>query len=146
MRVAANQGVYAAECTTLSLADHGLQELCGFERFHNLSVLVLSRNKVSILCQTFLVGLKRFMVNIDTMQLTKIDHLDSNFRIRVLIAQSNRICTLKGSLQHMKFLQELDLSNNELRNLQKIKKSLERFAHLETLNLMGATLTVPCFQ
>lgn len=77
------------------------------------------------------------------MQLTKIDNLDSNFRIRVLIAQGNQICTLKG-LGHMKYLQELDLSNNRLRNLQKIKTSLERFEFLETLNLMGTVFIVHC--
>lgn len=80
------------------------------------------------------------------MQLTKIDHLDSNFRIRVLIAHGNQLCTLKGSLVHMKHLQELDLSNNQLRNLQKIKSSLECFEFLENLNLMGAFFTIHSFQ
>lgn len=41
-------GWCAAECTCLSLADKGLQQLCGVERFHNLSVLVLSKNKVCV--------------------------------------------------------------------------------------------------
>lgn len=80
-------------------------------------------------------------ISAHALQLTKIDQLDSNFRIRVLIAQSNQICTLKGSLVHMKFLQELDLSHNLIRNLQKVKRFLERFEFLETLNLIGNVFT-----
>ena len=114
-------GVDAAECTSLSLTDKGIQQISGFDKFHNLSVLVLSRNK-----------------------LTKIDNLDTNFRIRTLIAQGNQICTLKGSLVHMRLLQQLDLSNNRLRNLQKIAQSLKCFEFLETLNLKGTAFISHC--
>jgi Leucine-rich repeat (LRR) protein len=37
----------------------------------------------------------------------------------------------------MKFLQQLDLSCNQLRNLHKIKSMLAQFQKLELLNLMG---------
>ena len=105
------------------MADKGIEQLCGFEKFQNLSVLVLSRNK-----------------------LTKIDNLDTNFRIRTLIAQGNQICTLKGSLVHMRLLQQLDLSNNRLRNLQKIAQCFKCFDFLETLNLKGTAFIARCVE
>ena len=79
-------------------------------------------------------------------KLTKIDSLDNNFRIRTLIAQGNQICTLKGSLVHMRLLQHLDLSNNRLRNLQKIAQSLKCFDFLEILNLKGTVFFSRCVE
>lgn len=49
--------------------------------------------------------------------------------------QNNRICSLKGSLAHFKFLETLDLSNNQLRNLPKLAASLAKFHFLSFLNL-----------
>ena len=49
--------------------------------------------------------------------------------------QDNQLCTLKGSLLCFKFLQHLDLSNNQLRNLEKIIKVLSKLRFLKQLNL-----------
>lgn len=49
--------------------------------------------------------------------------------------QYNEICSLKGSLNCMRFLETLDLSHNKLRDLEKLLTYLEKFAFLETLNL-----------
>ena len=49
--------------------------------------------------------------------------------------QNNSICSLKGSLLHFKFLETLDLSNNQLRNLPKLAASLAKFHFLTFLNL-----------
>lgn len=49
--------------------------------------------------------------------------------------QNNSICSLKGSLSHFKFLETLDLSNNQLRSLPKLTASLAKFQYLTFLNL-----------
>ena len=49
--------------------------------------------------------------------------------------QNNKICSLKGSLAHFKFLDTLDLSNNQLRNLPKLAAYLAKFLFLSFLNL-----------
>ncbi len=52
-----------------------------------------------------------------------------------LLVQDNQICTLKGSLLAFKFLEVLDLSNNQLRDLDKIVATLCKFKYLQNLNL-----------
>lgn len=48
--------------------------------------------------------------------------------------QDNQICTLKGSLLCFKFLETLELSNNQLRDLDKLLKvlALHLLKHLRT--------------
>ena len=55
--------------------------------------------------------------------------------LRLLLLQNNRICSLKGSLIRFKFLETLDVSNNQLRNLPKLASTLSRFHFLTFLNL-----------
>jgi len=55
--------------------------------------------------------------------------------------QDNQICTLKGSLLTFKFLEVLDLSNNLLRNLDKLMVTLSKLKYLKSLNLMLRPLT-----
>jgi Leucine-rich repeat (LRR) protein len=49
--------------------------------------------------------------------------------------QNNCICTLKGSLLRLKFLTDLDLSHNQLRDLRKLLQGLARLRFLQQLNL-----------
>ena len=70
-------------------------------------------------------------------KLKKINNLEANFRMKVLNAQDNQICTLKGSLTIFRNLEQLDLSNNQLRDLAKLLPVLERFQFLTHLNLKG---------
>lgn len=51
------------------------------------------------------------------------------------MAHYNEICSLKGSLNCMHFLETLDLSHNNLRDLEKLLTYLEKFNFLRTLNL-----------
>jgi len=57
--------------------------------------------------------------------------------VEALYAHNNKIGSLKGSLGHMKFLETLDLSQNRLRDLEKMLLYLERFHFLRQLNLKG---------
>ncbi|DBA75658.1 TPA: hypothetical protein ACH3X2_009025 [Trebouxia sp. C0005] len=57
--------------------------------------------------------------------------------MQVLHAEHNKICSLKGSLSHFKFLNTLDLSHNQLRNLPKLAAYLAKFLFLSFLNLKG---------
>ncbi|MEW5305261.1 MAG: hypothetical protein WDW36_007816 [Sanguina aurantia] len=108
---------YVTTCTELFLGGKGIEKLRGFESFVNLESLWLNNNR-----------------------LKKVNNLEANFRIRTLYLQANQICTLKGSLLILKFLQQLDLSDNALRNLEKQLKVLEKFKFLTHLNLKGNPL------
>lgn len=49
--------------------------------------------------------------------------------------QDNCICTLKGSLTSFHFLDTLDLSGNQLRDLDKLMATLQKLPFLTYLNL-----------
>lgn len=49
--------------------------------------------------------------------------------------QHNQICTLKGSLTSFHFLDTLDLSGNQLRDLDKLVATLQKLPFLTYLNL-----------
>eukprot|EP00878_Enallax_costatus_P030466 GHUV01033172.1.p1 GENE.GHUV01033172.1~~GHUV01033172.1.p1 ORF type:complete len:325 (+),score=76.76 GHUV01033172.1:262-1236(+) len=102
------------DCTELYLANQGIEQLAGFERLVNLEVLWINDNK-----------------------LVAINNLDTNTRIKQLYAHNNHICTLKGSLLHFRFLTHLDLSNNQLRDLQKLLKTFQKMHFIQELNLQG---------
>ena len=103
-----------ADCTELYLGNKEIEKLRGFEDFVNLEYLCINGNR-----------------------LKKINNLDGNFRMKAVNAQDNQICTLKGSLQCFHNLEQLDLANNELRDLAKLLPILERFLFLTHLNLKG---------
>ncbi|KAJ9533417.1 hypothetical protein QJQ45_026499, partial [Haematococcus lacustris] len=105
---------YIRECTELYLGNKGIEKLRGFEPFVSLESLWLNNNK-----------------------LKKLNNLDANIRIKTLYAHNNQICTLKGSLACLHFLDTLDLSNNQLRDLDKLVAQLGKLKFLKTLNLKG---------
>ncbi|GFR43310.1 hypothetical protein Agub_g4377 [Astrephomene gubernaculifera] len=105
---------YVKECTEMYLGGKGIEKIRGFEPFVNLESLWLNNNK-----------------------LKKLNNLDVQKRLKALYAQDNQLCTLKGSLQHFKFLETLDLSNNQLRDLEKQLRVLEKFKFIKDLNLKG---------
>lgn len=102
------------DCTELCLAERGIDRLHGFELLVNLEVLWLNGNR-----------------------LRAVDHLDANVRLKELYVHDNQLCTLKGSLHHLKFLEHLDLGNNSLGDLAKVLRQLERLRFLRHLNLQG---------
>mmetsp|Transcript_22596 Transcript_22596/g.27269 ORF Transcript_22596/g.27269 Transcript_22596/m.27269 type:complete len:349 (+) Transcript_22596:220-1266(+) len=106
---------YVKECTQLHLGGKGIEKLEGFERLKNLEVLFLNNNK-----------------------LTHISHLESNFRLRRLYLANNKLFTLKGdSLKALRNLNQLDLTNNNLRDLKKVLANLEHLKFLRELELIG---------
>mmetsp|Transcript_21219 Transcript_21219/g.55393 ORF Transcript_21219/g.55393 Transcript_21219/m.55393 type:complete len:351 (-) Transcript_21219:80-1132(-) len=102
------------ECTEVYMGEIGLEKIRGFEKLKNLECVWLNNNKLKY-----------------------INNLDINFRIKVLYAQYNDICSLKGSLAVMSFLNTLDLSHNNLRDLEKLLTYLEKYKFLKHLNLKG---------
>lgn len=103
---------YASECTEVHLANHGADSLSkNFDHFGNLEVVWLQGN-----------------------QLSRVENLQGNFRIREIYLQNNRLVSLAG-LRTFKFLKVLLASGNQLRNLDKQLGLLSRFAFLQKLDL-----------
>jgi Leucine-rich repeat (LRR) protein len=94
------------------LGRRNITQLAGFERLVNLEVLWVHDN-----------------------QLRAINCLDHNTRIKQLCAHNNKLCTLKGSLTQLKFLTHLDISHNQLKRLDKVVGTLQRLRFLQELNL-----------
>lgn len=106
---------YVKNCTEIHLGNRGIEKLRGFERLVNLEVLFLNDNK-----------------------LTHLTHLENNFRIKRLYLENNKLFTLKGSsVQAMQYLEFLDLTNNTLKDLQKVLSLLEHLKDLRELELKG---------
>ena len=108
---------YANECKEIVLSDRKINRLVNFDKFTNLEALWLTNNK-----------------------LEKLTQLNENFRLKIVCLGNNRITSLEGSLQYMKFLQTLFLNNNKLRNLDKNLTILCEFSFLKNLNLFGNPL------
>jgi len=103
---------YASECTEVHLANQGAENVSkNFEHFGNLEVVWLQGN-----------------------QLSRVENLETNFRIREIYLQNNRLVSLAG-LRSFKFLKVLLASGNQLRNLDKQLALLSRFAFLKKLDL-----------
>ena len=105
---------FVKECTEIVLSKRKINKLVNFEIFSNLEALWLTDNR-----------------------LTSITGLDANFRIKILCCANNRINTLVGSIQNMKFLETLYLNNNKLKNLEVCLEHLKEFSFLKNLNLCG---------
>lgn len=105
---------YASECTEVYLAKRGASELSdNFRDFPGLEVVWLNGNR-----------------------LARLPHLETNFRIREVYAQDNRLVSLSG-IASFRFLRVLLARNNQLRNLDKQLQLLEKFAFLKKLDLFG---------
>jgi len=103
---------YASECTEVHLGNLGAEAFSeNFQHFGNLEVVWFNDNRLS-----------------------RIENLDSNFRIREVFIQNNRLVSLAG-LHSFKFLKVLLASGNQLRNLEKQLALLSRFAFLKHLDL-----------
>jgi len=105
---------YASECIEAYLADRDAEELSdNFQRFPNLEVVWFNQNR-----------------------LTRLENLETNFRIREVYVQDNSLVSLMG-LKSCKFLRVLLASNNQIRNLEKQLAFLSRFHFLKKLELFG---------
>lgn len=115
--LAVKNAKYVKACTELYLANKGIEEIDGFDRFVNLEVLWLNNNK-----------------------LERVDDLESNVRVQQLYVQDNRIKTLKGSLLKFKFLNTFNASNNQLHGLHAALDILSRLTRITHLDLFGNPL------
>eukprot|EP00439_Symbiodinium_sp_Y106_P064589 s1897_g10.t1 len=103
---------YASECTEVHLANKGAESISKkFEHFSSLEVVWFQGNRLS-----------------------RVENLETNFRIREVYIQNNRLVSLAG-LKTFKFLRVLLASGNQLRNLDKQLALLSRFPFLKKLEL-----------
>jgi len=103
---------YASECTEVHLCNRGAESISDqFAHFGSLEVVWFQGNRLS-----------------------RIENLESNFRIKEIYIQDNRLVSLAG-LKSFKFLQVLLASGNQLRNLDKQLAILSRSAFLKKLDL-----------
>ncbi|KAL4105500.1 hypothetical protein PRIC1_003563 [Phytophthora ramorum] len=106
---------YVKNCTELYMANKRIDKIANFDAFVNLEVLWINGN-----------------------QLQALDGLDECFRLKQLYAQNNCIRSLRGSsLRHFRFLQELRLYDNKLKDLQGTLEVLSRLSNLRDLDLFG---------
>lgn len=96
------------------LGRKGIQFLGDFEGFDNITDLWINDN-----------------------QITSISELDNCVRIRRLYAHNNKIRNLYGSLQFMKFIEVLNLANNNIKDLSTVLQQLSLFRSLRQLDLSG---------
>ena len=61
--------------------------------------------------------------------------METNFRIKHIYLQSNKIKTLEGSLNVMMHLETLSVYNNELRGLDNVIEFLKKYTHLKQLGI-----------
>lgn len=108
----------AKETEELHLGNRGFETLVNFQYFVNLEILWLNGNN-----------------------LTKLEGLDSNTRIKELYIQNNNLRTLEGSISKMKHLVALTAYNNQLSNLKKNIDFLSDFHYLSHLELYNNPLS-----
>lgn len=72
-------------------------------------------------------------------KLTRLDNLDTCFRIRELYVQNNRLVSLQF-LQQFKFLRTLLASNNQIRNLDKQLRFLSKLNFLKKCDLFDNSI------
>mmetsp|Transcript_19784 Transcript_19784/g.35882 ORF Transcript_19784/g.35882 Transcript_19784/m.35882 type:complete len:492 (+) Transcript_19784:105-1580(+) len=107
---------YANDCYEVYLAKHGATHLSdNFRNFPNLEVVWFNGNRLS-----------------------RIEHLENNFRLREVFIQDNMLVSLSGlSPKKQPFLRVLLASNNQLRNLEKQLPLLASFSFMKKLDLFG---------
>ncbi|EEY61131.1 uncharacterized protein PITG_01378 [Phytophthora infestans T30-4] len=97
------------------MANKRIDKIANFDAFVNLEVLWINDN-----------------------QIQELDGLDGCCRLKQLFAHSNCIRSLEGSsLPHFKFLLELRLYGNKLKDLRGTLRVLSRLSHLRDLDLFG---------
>jgi len=109
-----NNAKYVRMCSEMYLGRKGIVFLGNFEGFDNLTDLWINDNEI-----------------------TSITDLDNCVRIRRLYAHNNRIRNLYGSLQFMKFIEVLNLANNNIKDLSTVLQQLSIFRSLSQLDLSG---------
>lgn len=145
-----------AECKEMYLGNKGIEKIRGFEDFVNLEFLCLNSNKLkkinnldtctrmkilNVQVQCALVGAGKQSCSSSRRMASRVlpvANVCQRFHQRCL--QDNQVCTLKGSLLCFTFLEQLDLSNNQLRDLAKLTPVLQKFQFLTHLNLKVGAL------
>jgi len=97
------------------MAKRGIEKIRGFEDFPCLEVLWMQENDI-----------------------TSLNHLDNNFRLKSLYLSGNRISTLEGSsLKNLPNLEVLFLANNQITDLGIQLREVQQLPFLQQLELLG---------
>lgn len=102
----------AKETTEVHLGGRGATTLVNFSAFSDIEVLWINKNN-----------------------LNSLKGLESNFRIKHLYAQNNKISNVDGIFERLKHLETLVLYDNELRDLDGLLKKLKGLKNLKHLDL-----------
>lgn len=122
--------------TELYLARKGLTAIHpSIQQLVHLETLYINHNHLTQLDQLVPLCHRK-------LPLTKRTSRRGCFGIKHLFVQKNKLVTLNGSsLRHLKFLEVLDLSENELHNLEECLEELKHLHFLKELHLHGNPLS-----
>jgi len=106
---------YLGETVELHMAGRGIHKIRSFEKFPCLEVLWLQDNEI-----------------------TTLNHLDDNFRLKNLYMSGNKLTTLEGSsLRFLPNLELLHLADNQITDLSIQLRELQAMPFLKQLELLG---------
>lgn len=103
--------------------------------------IVIGKHKISEITEGDLYPFPNLQyLYIPFNNLTRLDHLERNFRLKFIDARYNQITDF--DLSHQTFLEELYLSGNKIQNLEVVMKKLSHIRNLRVLDLRGNPLTL----
>lgn len=109
---------YANMATELHMGRKGISELWGLESFTNLHTLWLNDN-----------------------ELNSLEGLDRNIRLLHLHCHGNNITSILETLQHLKFLTNLTLNENQLTDIEEVISELRHLKNVQVLDLSDNPIT-----
>lgn len=108
----------AKETTEVYMGRRGIEKLINFDHFMNLEVIWLNDNK-----------------------LTKLEGLESNFRLKELYLHNNMIKSIDGCLPKLTHLRTVTLYNNSLSDLDVVLGHLKPLVYLNHLEMFDNPLS-----
>lgn len=103
--------------------------------------IVIGKHKISEITEDDLYPFPNLQyLYVPFNNLTRLDHLERNIRLKFIDARYNRITDF--DLTHQLFLEELYLSGNNIQNLDAVMNKLSHIRNLRVLDLRGNPLTL----
>lgn len=103
--------------------------------------IVIGKHKISEITEDDLYPFPNLQyLYVPFNNLTRLDHLERNIRLKFIDARYNQITDF--DLSHQMFLEELYLSGNNIQNLDAVMGKLSHIKNLHVLDLRGNPLTL----